>query len=130
VERNLLLLVLIISNILSSDTFWFSYRSVTLDKALIYEEKNIAPLVVPFTGKVASKCKVLVSSKKYDSKLTRLNKNFFKILPCFYKVGSKITSQSTSTLHSIKDEVELIIVPTRFIVDFKDDFANISILMQ
>ena len=127
-ERNLLLLVLLLSNLISSDTFWFSYRSVTSKKALICEQKNIAPLVVPYSGKIASACKVKVSKKRYNSTLTRLNKNFFKILPCFYGVGSQITSQSTSALKDVDDVVELIIVPTRFIVDFKDDFANITIL--
>jgi hypothetical protein len=128
VERNLFLLVAILSNLISSDAFWFSYRSVTSKKALIYEEKNIAPLSVPYVGKISSTCKVKISTKKYNSTLTRLNKNFFKILPCFYGIGSKITSQSETTLNSVDDIVELIIVPTRFIVDFKDDFANISIL--
>ncbi|MCF6172635.1 MAG: hypothetical protein L3J44_02455 [Campylobacteraceae bacterium] len=114
---------------MASDTFWFSYRSVTLNQTLIYEEKNIAPLTVPYKGDVASICKVKISLKKYGTTmLSKLNTNFFKILPCFYGAGSKITSQSTSTLNSMNDTVELIIIPTRFIVDFKDDFANITIL--
>jgi hypothetical protein len=128
VERNLLLLIVLLGNLISSDTFWFSYRSVTSKKALIFEQKNIAPLSIPYTGKISSTCKVKISKKKYDSVLTRLNKNFFKILPCFYGVGSQITAQSQTTLNSVDDTVELIIVPTRFIVDFKDDFANITIL--
>ncbi len=127
-ERNLLLLVIVLNSLIASDTFWFSYRSVTSNKALIYEEKDIAPLTVPYQGSISSNCKVKISPKKYNSTLARLNKNFFKILPCFYGVGSKITSQSISTLNAINDTVELIIIPTRFIVDFKDDFANISIL--
>jgi len=128
VERNLLLLIVLLNGLIASDTFWFSYRSVTSNNALIYEEKNIAPVIVPYIGVVTSVCKVKISSKKYDSTLSKLNSNFLNILPCFYGVGSKVTSQSISTLKSLSDTVELIIIPTRFIVDFKDDFANISIL--
>jgi len=128
VERNLLLLVVLSNTLIASDTFWFSYRSVTSKKVLIYEQKNIAPLSVPYVGKISSTCRVKVSKKKYNSILTRLNKNFFKILPCFYGVGSQVTSQTTTTLKDVDDVVELIIIPTRFIVDFKDDFASISIL--
>ncbi len=127
-ERNLLLLVLFAGIIAGSDTFWFSYKSVTLNKTLIYEQKNISPLTVPFSGKIASTCRVKIKNKSLDSKLKQLNDNFYKILPCFYKESTKITSQSQVTLKGMRDEVELIIVPTRFIVDFKDDFATITIL--
>ncbi len=127
-ERNFLLLALFLSNLFGGDTFWFSYRSVTSNSALIFEQKNISPLSIPYIGKKSFTCKVKISSEKYSSKLDKLNKNFYKILPCFYRVGAKVTSQSETTLKNIKDTIELIIVPTRFIVDFKDDFANISVL--
>ena len=127
-ERNLLLLALFFSSIIGSDTFWFSYKSVTLNKALIYEEKNISPLTIPYIGKHTSTCRVKIKSRNYTSTLQCLDDNFYKILPCFYKTTSKVTSQSQVTLFGIRDEVELIIAPVRFIVDFKDDFANITIL--
>lgn len=127
-ERNLLLLILFCKILLGSDTFWFSYRSVTLNHALIYEEKNISPLTIPFNGKKSSTCRVKIKNSTHFSTLKQLNDNFFKILPCFYRSASKVTSQSQNTLDGMRDEVELIIVPTRFIVDFKDDFANIIIL--
>ncbi|MFK5880862.1 MAG: hypothetical protein QM482_01500 [Sulfurospirillum sp.] len=127
-ERNFLLLTLLLSLTCGSDTFWFSYRSVTLNKTLIYEQKHISPLTVPYSGKSVSTCRIKIEDKKCNSKLNCLNLNFYKILPCFYKSTAKITSQSQVTLKGIKDETELIIVPTRFIVDFKDDFANITIL--
>ena len=127
-KRDLLLSVLILSSLFGSDTFWFSYRSVTLDKVLVYEEKNISPLLVPFIGKRISTCRVKISGKKSLSKLQLLNKNFDNLLPCFYKTTVKVTSQSQVRLNSMRDEVELVIAPVRFIVDFKDDFAKITIL--
>lgn len=127
-ERNFCLLALCVSFAFSSDTFWFSYRSVTHNKALIYEEKNISPLSIPFEGDSTSTCRVKVESKNCNSKLECLNRNFYKILPCFYKVASKVTAQSQVSLNNTKDDIELIITPTRFIVDFKDDFANITVL--
>ncbi len=84
--------------------------------------------MVPYVGKSISTCRAKIDIKNCNSKLDCLNHNFYKILPCFYKASAKITSQSQSTLHGLKDEVELILTPTRFIVDFKDDFANITIL--
>ncbi len=127
-ERNFLLLTLLYGILLGGDTFWFSYRSVTLNHTLIYEEKNISSLTIPFDGKKTSTCRVKIKKPAYNSSLKYLNDNFYKILPCFYSSVVKITSQSQSTLNGIRDEVELVIVPTRFIVDFKDDFANITIL--
>jgi len=128
VERNLLLLIIFSSIIFGSDTFWFSYRSVTHNHTLVYEEKNISPLTIPFNGKKSSTCRVQINKSGYNSSLKYLNDNFYKILPCFYASAAKVTSQSQTTLDGVRDEVELIIVPTRFIVDFKDDFANIIIL--
>ena len=127
-ERNLLLLIIFPSIFFGSDTFWFSYRSVTHNHALIYEEKNISPLTIPFDGKKSSTCRVQIKKSNHNSSLKCLNNNFYKILPCFYSSSAKVTSQSQTTLDGVRDEVELVIVPTRFIVDFKDDFANITIL--
>ncbi len=127
-ERNFFLLILFLGLALGSDTFWFSYKSVTLNKTLIYEQKHISPLTIPYLGKSLSTCRVKIQIKKCYSKLECLNLNFYKILPCFYGSTAKVTSQTQVTLDGIKDETELIIVPTRFIVDFKDDFANITIL--
>ena len=84
--------------------------------------------MIPFVGKKVSTCRVKIKKKSRSSKLQLLNKNFYKILPCFYGVSTKITSQTQTTLNGIKDEVEFIIVPTHFIVDFKDDFAKITVL--
>jgi len=128
VERNLFLLTFLYGIVLGSDAFWFSYRSVTLNHALIYEEKNISPLTIPFSGKKTFACRVKIKKSTHISILKSLNDNFYKILPCFYSSVAKVTSQSKTTLKGSRDEVELIIVPTRFTVDFKDDFANISIL--
>ncbi|MDX1809747.1 MAG: hypothetical protein R3331_09430 [Sulfurospirillaceae bacterium] len=133
-ERNLLLLVLLLSQFYGSDTFWFSYRSVTSNNALVYEQKNISPLVIPFPVPISahgnSKCKVKVVTKPHMTSLNILNKNFDKILPCFYKSNVVITSHSTISTNGINDVVEIVIEPVRFIVDFKDDFANITILKK
>ena len=127
-ERNLLLLIFFSNILFASDIFWFSYRNVTRNNAIVYEEKNISPITISFKGKKSSTCRVKLNLNNCGSKLNCLNKNFFKILHCFYKSDIKITSQSELSTKDIKAEVELIIVPTRFIVDFKDDFANITIL--
>ena len=73
-------------------------------------------------------CKLKIKKDKNVSVLEVLNRNFYKILPCFYKVAVKVTAMSTNTLYNLKDEAEMIITPTRFIVEFKDDFANITVL--
>ena len=127
-ERNFLLLAILFSSVFGSDTFWFSYRSVTSNHALIFEEKNISALTIPYIGKSTSTCRVKIQNESCNSVLECLNLNFYKILPCFYKTTIKVTSQTRVTLDGMKDETELIITPTRFIVDFKDDFANITIL--
>jgi len=128
VERNLFVLILFLNSVVGSDIFWFSYRSVTSNKTLIYEEKNISPLTNPYIGNISSTCRVKISRQKNSSTLDILNQNFYKILPCFYSGKARVLSQTKSSIYSLKDEVELKIEPVRFIVDFKDDFANITIL--
>ncbi len=127
-ERNLLVLILFLNSIIGSDIFWFSYRSVTSNKTLIYEEKNISPLTNPYAKNISSTCRVKISRQKNSSTLDILNQNFYKILPCFYSGKVWVLSQTKSSIYSLKDEVELKIEPVKFIVDFKDDFANITIL--
>lgn len=129
-ERNFLLLILLASQFYGSDTFWFSYKSVTSNNALVYEQKNISPLVIPFTGSKSSTCKIKIVVKPHQSNLQLLNDNFDKILPCFYKSDILLSSNSVVATNGTDDVVEIIIEPVRFIVDFKDDFANITILKK
>ncbi|WP_331775368.1 hypothetical protein [Sulfurospirillum sp. 1612] len=129
-ERNLFLLVVLIAQCFGGDTFWFSYKSVTSNQILVEEEKNISPLVVPYNGKISRKCHVPIHTHIGETNLQKLNKNFDNILPCFYQSDTIVTSRSVISKNKSYDIVEVVIAPIRFIVDFKDDFANISILKK
>ncbi len=128
-ERDFLLLILFsVVSLFGGDAFWFSYRSVTSKQALIYEEKNISPLMIEKDFEKSFTCKVKLKNLSSETALERLNDNFYDILPCFYRVAVKVTSQSENSIYNQNDTTEMIITPTRFIVDFKDDFANITVL--
>ncbi len=87
-------------------------------------------MIVPYSGKVSRTCKVAIHSHSGETNLQKLNKNFDNILPCFYQSDIVFTSQTVISKNKTSDIVEIIISPVRFIVDFKDDFANISILIK
>jgi hypothetical protein len=128
VERNFCLLILFSLSLLGSESFWFSYRVATDNKMMVYEEKNISPLMLKTDAKIASTCRVKIKKKSNQATLEFLNKNFNKILPCFYPYSSKIQNKTLVELKGVKDKSVLTILPIQFTVDFKDQFANIFIL--
>jgi hypothetical protein len=73
-------------------------------------------------------CKVKEKKEKKETTYHYLNRNFNKILPCFYPMTTKITNKTLVELKGIIERTEFIIVPTEFTVDFNDQFANISLL--
>ncbi len=127
-ERNLCILILLSAILNAKGFFWFSYRIITHNKIITYEEKNISPHMIEGNFKKLSTCVVKINNAKSDSNLHLLNKNFNKILPCFYPYGSRILSKTDSFIGGIEDINELVIPPTKFTVDFKDQFANITIV--
>lgn len=99
---------------------------MTVNGAVIFQEKNITPIMTPFNEVSRTVCEIPLS---YDSKLSKeqfLNKNFDKLLPCFEREASHMLSWNEYHLKVSSDRVEHIIEPVRFTVDFKDEFATIK----
>jgi len=129
VERNFCLLILFTCSLFSHDDFWFSYKIVTENRAIVYEERNISPLMNIVTQREKTfLCNVDIKRKKYESTSHYLNENFNKILPCFYPMSTKITNKTLIELKGVFERTELIIVPVKFTVDFNDQFAIINLL--
>ena len=126
--RNFLLLISLANTLFCSDVFWFSYKIVTANSVVIYEEKNIAPVMLPYSGKNIFLCNVDLTNYNSTSKHLFLKTNFDKILPCFYKSKSHLIAWNENRQKVSYDRVELIVEPIRFTVDFKDEFATISLV--
>ena len=109
-----------------SDVFWFSYKIVTVNSLVIYEQKNIASVMVPFEGNTQPLCTIALSNPLNLPKEQFLRKNFDVILPCFYQLSAHLLSWDEQYLKHGKDQVEIVIEPVRFTVDFKDEFATIN----
>lgn len=109
-----------------SDLFWFSYKIVTANSIVIYEQKNIAPVMIPFEGKAQKLCTLTLSNPQNLPKELFLRKHFDAILPCFYQLSSHLLSWNEQHLKYGNDRIELVIEPVRFTVDFKDEFATIN----
>ena len=127
-ERTFFLLVLLgfSTSLFSSERYWFSYKVVTVNGAVIFQEKNITPIMTPFNEVSRTVCEIPLS---YNSKLSKekfLNENFDKLLPCFDGELSHMLSWNEYHLKANNDRVEHIIEPVRFTVDFKDEFATIN----
>ena len=73
-------------------------------------------------------CKIDVKKKNTQSIEHFLNENFDKLLDCFYPMSSKVTNYTLIETKGMLERTVLTIIPTKFTVDFKDDFANINIL--
>ena len=78
--------------------------------------------------KTSSTCRVKIPKKTDESTIHYLNRNFNKLLPCFYPYSSKIVNRTYLELKGIDERSVLTIAPVKFTVDFKDQFANINIL--
>lgn len=93
---------------------------------MIYEQKNISRLSVPYEGEEEVLCKIMLSNPNKIAEETFLRKHFDILLPCFYPLASHLISRSETYAKHNTDRVELIIEPVRFTVDFKDEFATIK----
>lgn len=127
-ERTFFLLVLLgLSTLLfSGEYFWFSYKVVTVNGAVVFQEKNITPVMTPFNEVSRTVCEIPLLDNPQLSKEQFLNQNFDKLLPCFERQPSHMLSWNEYHLKASKDRIEHIIEPVRFTVDFKDEFATIS----
>ena len=129
-ERTFFLLVLLgfSTSLFSSEHFWFSYKVVTINGAVVFQEKNITPVMTPFNGVSHTLC-VIPFRLRYHSKFSKeqfLNENFDKVLPCFETLSAHILSWNEYRLKANSDRIEHVIEPVRFTVDFKDEFATIK----
>jgi len=126
VARNLCLLVAFTCSLAAGDGFWFSYKIVTQNKLVVFEERNISPqMQIVDTKKYAKLCHLNIAKKQYQSTQHFLNENFDKLLECFYPMKSIVVNHTLVELKGMIERTSLTITPTKFTVDFKDDFANI-----
>lgn len=124
--RNFLLLVCLSQALFCSEVFWFSYKIVTANGAVIYEEKNITPVMTSDTKKSKFLCAIDLKYTATLSKQQFLIQHFDALLPCFYQQKSHLISWNENRQKESTDRVELVIEPIRFTVDFKEEFATIS----
>ena len=125
--RTFCLLILGVTQALfCSDIFWFSYKIVTVNSLVIYEQKNIASAMIPYEGKLQELCTIELTNPLNLPKEQFLRKHFDDILPCFYQISSHLLAWNEQHLKHGNDRIELVIEPVRFTVDFKDEFATIN----
>ena len=109
-----------------SDVFWFSYKIVTVNSRVIFEQKNIASAMIPYVGKAQKLCTIELSNPTNLPEEQFLQKHFDTLLPCFYQLSAHLLSWDDQYLKHANDHIEIVIEPVRFTVDFKDEFATIN----
>ena len=125
--RDFCLLIIFTCSLFGSENFWFSYKIATDNKIIVYEEKNISPQMQRVdTKKYTHFCQIDILKKKYQSTQHYLNENFDKLLTCFYPMSTKVVNHTLIETKGVIERTVLTIIPTKFTVDFKDDFANIK----
>lgn len=127
--RNFCLLVFVLTCTFASEDFWFSYKVTTQNHIMTSEERNISPVMLYDRGlQKVFLCKIQNTKLAYQTKQEFLNASFDMLLDCFYVSNSRVAFYSDVETKGILEENELTILPTKFTVDFKDEFANIYLL--
>ena len=127
--RNFCLLIIFTCSLFGRENFWFSYKIATENKTIVYEEKNISPQMQSVNKKKYKHfCKINSLKKQYQSTQHYLNENFDKLLICFYPMNTQVVNYTLIETKGVIERTVLTIIPTKFTVDFKDDFANINII--
>lgn len=98
---------------------------VTVNSVMVFEEKNISPVMVQDDRKMDFFCSIPLKKEKNTSTLKLLQQHFDTLLPCFYGSYSHFIAWDERNLRVSNDRVEVIIEPIYFTVDFKEDFATI-----
>jgi len=129
VARNFCLLIIFTCSLFASENFWFSYKIATDNKLVVFEEKNISPQMQAVdVTEYKSLCQLNIKKKQYQSTSHYLNENFDEVLKCFYSMSTKVVNYTLIETRGMIERTVLTIIPTKFTVDFKDDFANINVL--
>jgi predicted transglutaminase-like cysteine proteinase len=129
VARNFCLLAFIFSLSSASENFWFSYKITTQNQIMTSEERNISPsMVYKKNEKREFLCKIKAVKTTEETPQDFLNAHYEKLLECFYVSNSRVNSYSDFELKGMLEQSELTILPIKFTVDFKDEFANIYLL--
>lgn len=124
--RNFLLLISLGQLLFGSEQFWFSYKIVTANSAVIHEEKNIATATILISGNAKNLCTIALQNKQNIPLKQFLTAHYDTLLPCFYSRSSHILSWNDKRTKESEDRVEVVIEPVRFTVDFKEEFATIN----
>lgn len=127
--RDFCLLVIFASCLSASEGFWFSYKVAVQNKEIVYEERNISPFMKAVDAKQYKLlCRLDIAKKQSNSTEHFLNENFNRLLSCFYSMNSHVVSYTLVETKGVMERIVFIIAPTKFTVDFKDDFANIKVI--
>jgi flagellar motility protein FlgQ len=131
VARNFCILILLFSHVYASENFWFSYKITTQKNMTTSQQRNISPVMV-YKKNDGKKflCRFFAKKTKEQSTYSFLKQHISKLIDCFYNTDVKVVSYTQSKLKSIQDSNELIIIPVKFTVDFKDEFANIYLFNE
>ena len=125
--RDFCLLIIFTCSLFANENFWFSYKIATDNKVIVYEERNISPQMQSVDVKeYKSLCQLNIKKKQYQSTEHFLNENFDRVLECFYSMNTKVVNHTLIETKGVIERTVLTIIPTKFTVDFKDDFANIK----
>ena len=123
--RNFCLLIFLACSLFGTEKFWFSYKIATENKKIVFEERNISPQMQDNDTNYKLFCRINKKIKKFQSTKHYLNENFDELLKCFYSLNIKIVNYTLIETRGVLERTFVKIVPVKFTVEFKGDFANI-----
>lgn len=73
-------------------------------------------------------CKIDFAKKDSQLTIDFLNEHFDHLIACFYPMSTQVHNKTLFELEGMSEKSILTVTPTKFTVDFKDEFANINVL--
>ena len=127
-ERNLFLLILLLTPFFGGDQFVFWANFSTKDHVLVGQEFSISPLMVELSNVGEEICQIDSKKSNNISTYEYLKSNKEKLLDCFLSNGAKIYDTSINNSMMASTNSHLTIIPIRFKVRINTDFSTIIML--
>ncbi len=128
-ERNLLLLVFFCCSLLQGkEQFVFSARTSSHNQTAFYDHINLSPLMHMREHTSRVLCHWEAKKPLHVSTLAFLQAHQERLWECFSKEGVLVYDRSEHTLNLGASHTDMLLLPVRFTVEFKDDFVTLYLL--
>ena len=108
----------------------FSARISTDNHVLKSQELSLSPLMVPLENSLKYVCQIKQKKEKNETAFTYLTRHKEALFECLLGEKVYLYDDTIQSMLLAQTTTHLKVLPARFTVEFKDEFANISLLLD